>query len=65
VHGFVKNDKRRITVKYSKKEAISCAWSFHASLMTDTTRFGIKIFNPIHTCGGDMGTDGHKRAYRK
>ena len=30
-----------------------------------TTRFVIKNFNHIHMYGGDMNTDGHKRAYRK
>jgi len=64
VYDFVKNDKRRIIVKCSKKEKTGCAWKLHASPMTHTTRFAIKTFNSVHTCGENMGTNGHKRASR-
>ena len=59
IYDFVKNGKRRITVKCSKKETTGYAWKLHASLMIHTTRFVIKHFNHVHTCGGDMSIDGH------
>ena len=33
--------------------------------VTDSTMFAIKTFNLVHTCGGDMGIDAHRRASRK
>jgi len=65
VYKFVKNDKARISVECLKKEDTGCAWRLYTSRMTHNTRFAIKIHNHDHTCGGDMGTDGHNRASRK
>ena len=56
--------KTRINVECLKKDK-DCAWRLHASRMTHNSRFAFKIHNPVHTCGRDMGTDGHRRASRK
>ena len=48
-----------------KKQDTSLAWRFHASPVTHNTRFAIKTFNLVQTYGGDMGTDGYRRALRK
>jgi len=64
VYKFMQNDKIRINVECSKKDT-SCTWRVYASRMTHNIRFAIKIHNHDHTNGGDMGTDGHRRASRK
>ena len=65
VHKFVKNDKKRITVEWLKKQKTSCTWRLHASPVTHITSFAIKIFNLVHTWGGDIGADGHQKVSRK
>ena len=37
----------------------------HASRFTHSSRFAIKKFNHVHTCGEYMGTDGDKRARKR
>jgi zinc finger SWIM domain-containing protein 3 len=58
----IKSDaKVRYTIKCNKASTTGCPWRLHASPMTNTRTFVIRIFNSQHTCYGVTG-GGHKQA---
>ena len=47
VYDFVKNDTRRITIKCSNKETISCAWRLHVSPLSSLF---YSLYSPLLLC---------------
>lgn len=62
VYKFVKNETTRVTVRCAEE---TCPWRIHASETSSKLKFIIKKMNNIHTCGGENGQDGQRKATRQ